>query len=247
MAEIVNLGSLYLNGQPKDLGVEYNGEVLSFGNTIPGKTIPFVKWGKLLVASQCICTNISWDELNKAGYIFGWPVKIDGAPYLCRSLKVGEERDVPNEWDSILDDLGEDDGLWHWSDGYFWGQETSRHLTSFRAVRGWESARYWNYYAVTARSVDVGFRPVLEPLPPAPMISGSLIGAGLKVYGPDADIAGELVEVTDYDLVIELPRVLSSSALNVRRLGSNGSQWAHRDGYRLTIDRSAIIWMEKID
>ena len=93
MAEIVNLGSLYLNGQPIDLGVEYNGEVLSFGNTIPGKTIPFVKWGKLLVASQCVCINIRWDELNKAGYIFGRPVKIDGVPYLCRSLKVGEKKE----------------------------------------------------------------------------------------------------------------------------------------------------------
>ena len=247
MADIVNLGSLYLNGQPKDLGVEYNGEVLSFGNTNSERSIPFVKWGELLVANQCVCVNISWDELNKAGYIFGRPVKIDGVPYLCRSLKVGEESDVPNEWDSILDDLGEDDGLWHWSDGYFWGQETSRHLTSDRAVRGWVSARYWDDITATHRNVYVGFRPVLEPLPPAPLISESLIGAGLKIYGPDVDIAGELVEVTDYDLVIELPRVLSSSALNVRRLGSNGSQWAHRDGYRLTIDRSAIIWMEKID
>ena len=247
MADIVNLGSLYLNGQPKDLGVEYNGEVLSFGNTNSERSIPFVKWGELLVANQCVCVNISWDELNKAGYIFGCPVKIDGTFYLCRSLEVGEEKDVSNEWDSILDDLGEDDGLWHWSEQFFWGQETSKNQASFRAVRGYPSARTWYNLDATDRHVYVGFRPVLEPLPPAPMISGSLIGAGLKVYGPDADIAGELVEVTDYDLVIELPRVLSSSALNVRRLGSNGSQWAHRDGYRLTIDRSAIIWMEKID
>ena len=76
MAEIVNLGSLYLNGQPKDPGVEYSGEVFSFGNTDPERPIPFVRWGELLVASQCVCTNISWDELNKAGYIFGRPVKI---------------------------------------------------------------------------------------------------------------------------------------------------------------------------
>jgi len=174
MAEIIKLGCLQLNRQPKGLGVKYNGEVLSFGDTDPLKAIPFVKWGKLLVASQCVCTNISWDELNKAGYIFGWPVKIDGAPYLCRSLKAGEERDVPNEWDSILDDLGEDDGLWHWSDGYFWGQETSRRFASSRAVRGWSSARYWNYDSATYRYVYVGFRPVLEPLPPEPLVSESL-------------------------------------------------------------------------
>ena len=236
MAEIVNLGSLYLNGQPKSLGVKYNGEVLSFGDTDPERPIPFVKWGELLVASQCVCINISWEQLSMAGYIFGHPVKIDGTPYLCRSLKVGEERDVPNEWDSILDDLGEDDGLWHWSKRFFWGQETSRHLTSLRAVRGHHSARDWSNSSATYRDVRVGFRPVLEPLPPEPMISGALIGAGLKVYGPDADIAGELVEVTDYDLVMA-----PNSGLRLPRK----CQWARRDGKRIIIDRTAIVWMKE--
>ena len=236
MAEIIKLGCLQLNRKPKGLGVKYNGEVLSFGDTDPLKAIPFVKWGKLLVASQCVCTNISWDELNKAGYIFGWPVKIDGAPYLCRSLKAGEERDVPNEWDSILDDLGEDDGLWHWSDGYFWGQETSRRFASSRAVRGWSSARYWNYDSATYRYVYVGFRPVLEPLPPEPLVSDTLIGANLKVYGPDTAIIGQLVEYTDYDLVIEL---------SAQQPSPMERKWAGKDGKHIIIDRSAIVWVQE--
>ena len=200
MAEIVNLGSLYLNGQPKGLEVKYNGEVLSFGNTDSERAIPFVKWGELLVASQCVCSNISWKQLNKAGYILGRPVKIDGVPYLCRSLKVGDENDVPNEWDSILDDLGEDDSLWHWGSGYFWGQEGSKYEASSRAVRGYHSARNWSGSSATRRYVFVGFRPVLEPLPPEPLVSDTLIGANLKVYGPDTAIIGQLVEHTDYDL-----------------------------------------------
>ena len=236
MAEIIKLGCLQLNRQPKGLGVKYNGEVFSFGDTDQLKAIPFVKWGKLLVASQCVCTNISWDELNKAGYIFGWPVKIDGAPYLCRSLKAGEERDVPNEWDSILDDLGEDDGLWHWSDGYFWGQETSRRFASSRAVRGWSSARYWNYDSATYRYVYVGFRPVLEPLPPEPLVSDTLIGANLKVYGPDTAIIGQLVEYTDYDLVIEL---------SAQQPSPMERKWAGKDGKHIIIDRSAIVWVQE--
>ena len=236
MAEIVNLGSLYLNGQPKDLGVEYNGEVLSFGNTIPGKTIPFVKWGELLVASQCVCSNIRWEQLNKAGYILGRPVKIDGVPYLCRSLKVGDENDVPNEWDSILDDLGEDDSLWHWGSGYFWGQETARHHASYRAVRGYHSARYWDYYYAAYRDVDVGFRPVLEPLPPEPLISDALIRADLKVYGSDTAIIGQLVEYTDYDLVM-----VSNADLRLPQQ----CQWARRDGKHIIIDRTAVIWVKE--
>ena len=236
MAEIVNLGSLYLNGQPKDLGVEYNGEVLSFGNTIPGKTIPFVKWGELLVASQCVCSNIRWEQLNKAGYILGRPVKIDGVPYLCRSLKVGDENDVPNEWDSILDDLGEDDSLWHWGSGYFWGQETARHHASHRAVRGYLSARCWNYYTTVYRGALVGFRPVLEPLPPEPLISDALIRADLKVYGSDTAIIGQLVEYTDYDLVM---------APNTELCLPRKCQWVRRDGKRIIIDRAAIVWMKE--
>ena len=238
MAEIIKLGCLQLNRRPKGLGVKYNGEVLSFGDTDPLKAIPFVKWGKLLVASQCVCTNISWDELNKAGYIFGWPVKIDGAPYLCRSLKAGEERDVPNEWDSILDDLGEDDGLWHWSDGYFWGHETSKNQASYRAVRGWVSARFWNGRNATSRYVSVGFRPVLEPLAPEPLISGSLIGATLKLYGPSKAFSGRLEEFSDYDLVIEP---------YAQQLISADCKWVSRDGGRIIIERSAITWIQEVD
>jgi len=238
MAEIIKLGCLQLNRQPKGLGVKYNGEVLSFGDTDPLKAIPFVKWGKLLVASQCVCTNISWDELNKAGYIFGWPVKIDGAPYLCRSLKAGEERDVPNEWDSILDDLGEDDGLWHWSDGYFWGQETSRRFASYRAVRGYSSARRWSLSYAADRRVNVGFRPVLEPLAPASLISGALIGATLKLYGPSKAFSGRLEEFSDYDLVIEP---------SAQQLIPADCKWVSRDGSRIIIDRSAITWIQEVD
>ena len=236
MAEIVNLGSLYLNGQPKDLGVEYNGEVLSFGNTIPGKTIPFVKWGELLVASQCVCSNIRWEQLNKAGYILGRPVKIDGVPYLCRSLKVGDENDVPNEWDSILDDLGEDDNLWHWRGHFFWGQEVSKYEASTRAFRGYSSARFWFSYDATSRYVSVGFRPVLEPLPPEPLISDALIRADLKVYGSDTAIIGQLVEYTDYDLVM-----VSNADLRLPQQ----CQWARRDGKHIIIDRTAVIWVKE--
>ena len=236
MADIVNLGSLYLNGQPKDLGVEYNGEVLSFGNTDSERAIPFVKWGELLVASQCVCSNIRWEQLNKAGYILGRPVKIDGVPYLCRSLKVGDENDVPNEWDSILDDLGEDDSLWHWGSGYFWGQETARHHASDRAVRGSLSARFWNYYTATTRDALVGFRPVLEPLPPEPLISDALIRADLKVYGSDTAIIGQLVEYTDYDLVM-----VSNADLRLPQQ----CQWARRDGKHIIIDRTAVIWVKE--
>ena len=231
-----NFGSLYLNGQPSELKRPSPHMDISLGDTVPGKAIHFVKWKDLWVASEIVCPSASWNDLEKNNYITGWPIRVDGVLYLCRSLKVGEESDVPNEWDSILDDLGEDDGLWHWSDGYFWGQETSRHLTSFRAVRGRHSARYWDSYEAAYWYVNVGFRPVLEPLPPAPLISDSLIGAGLKVCGPNAAIIGQLVEYTDYDLVM---------APNAGLCLPRKCQWARRDGKRIIIDRTAVTWMKE--
>ena len=234
--EIKNFGTVYLDGQPYFPGAESNGRVISFGDTVSEKAIPVVRYKSLWVASQCVCINISWEQLSKAGYIFGCPVKIDGTFYLCRSLKVGEKENVPNEWDSILDDLGEDDNLWHWGSGYFWGQEGSKYEASSRAVRGYHSARDWlNYYA-TYRYVNVGFRPVLEPLPPEPLVSDTLIGANLKVYGPDTAIIGQLVEHTDYDLVMA-----PNAGLRLPRK----CQWARRDGKHIIIDRTAVIWVKE--
>ena len=239
MAEIVNLGSLYLNGQPKDPGVEYNGEVFSFGNTDPERPIPFVRWGELLVASQCVCTNISWDELNKAGYIFGRPVKINGTPYICRSLKVGEMEGAPNEWDAILDDLEESDDLWHWDYIYFWGQENEKNMASNRAVRGYLSARSWGIINATYRNARVGFRPVLEPLPPEPLVSEPLIGANLEIYGQGYMFDGKLVDFSDYDLIISPPGGICSA--------EDKCGWASMVGDNVVIDRSAITWMKEVD
>ena len=234
--EIKNFGSLYLNGQPSELNAVYGGGDISLGDTVPGKAIHFVKWKDLWVASEIICPNASWNDLEKYNFITGWPIRIDGVLYLCRSLKVGEERDVPNEWDSILDELGEDDSLWHWSKQLFWGQEISKKRGSFRAVRGRHSARYWNDLSATTRHVTVGFRPVLEPLAPEPLISDALIRADLKVYGPDTAIIGQLVEYTDYDLVM---------APNTKLSLPRKCRWVRRDGKRIIIDRTAIVWMKE--
>ena len=234
--EVKNFGSLYLNGRPSVLNAKYGGGNISLGDTVPEEAIPFVKWKDLWVAGKAICLNASWDDLNKHNFITGHPIKIDGVPYLCRSLKVGEKENVPNEWDSILDDLGEDDNLWHWGSGYFWGQEGSKYEASNRAVRGYHSARYWDYFNAATRYVLVGFRPVLEPLPPEPLVSDTLIGANLKVYGPDTAIIGQLVEHTDYDLVMA-----PNAGLRLPRK----CQWARRDGKHIIIDQTAVIWMKE--
>lgn len=234
MAEIIRLGSLLLNGNPAHHWSRYKGRSISFGDTTPRGAIPFVKYQKLLVAGEVICHGVPWDALDKQGFITGRPVCIDGTTYLCRSLKVGMKEGVSNEWDAILNDLGEDNSLWHWNEQYFWGQESLKDFPSFRVVRGYHSPRSRDTYSVNGRSLNVGFRPVLEPLPPMPELA---VGGKLKIYGPDKDVSGCLVDFSDYDLIMEPKAGL--------RLPAKCHQWARRDGSHIIIDRTAITWMKE--
>ena len=65
------LGTLYLDGKPANPGAPRSGEQISIGDTVAGKEIPFLPWGKGLVATLPLCNNISWNELNEMGFATG--------------------------------------------------------------------------------------------------------------------------------------------------------------------------------
>ena len=76
---------------------------------------------------------------------------------------------------------------------YSWGQDTSSAAESFRALRGYYSARRLGYFSSSLRLVYLGFRPVLEVLNPGTLGSGGLkvvtldLGGG-KLGGSSEDI-----------------------------------------------------------
>lgn len=185
----------------------------SFGNT-PSDDAKKLQWVKikdgdktLLICDRVILVNVTWNDLNSVGWIFGKEVTIDGAKYKCRSLTGGSNyrggdayaggTPTNNEWDRFVtreevitglpapvsSDL--DNGLtstdlssahnqlWNWMGVYTWCQETYSSNTSYRAVRGYDSARIWNNNTATNSSPYVGFRPVLEILNTDPLISDS--------------------------------------------------------------------------
>jgi len=120
--EKIKLGSLYFDRNPVSVGSKYENQELAIGDTDPQNPISWVKAANgLLVADRTVCTKISWTQIDKMGFIFGKPIKIDGANYLCRSLKVGAEKGIPNEWDDLLDEFGEEDATWNWENIFFWG------------------------------------------------------------------------------------------------------------------------------
>ena len=215
----------------------------SFGNT-PSDDAKKLQWVKikdgdktLLICDRVILVNVTWNDLNSAGWIFGKEVTIDGAKYKCRSLTGGSNyrggdayaggTPTNNEWDRFVtreevitglpapvsSDL--DNGLnstdlssahnqlWNWVGVYTWCQETYSSNTSSRAVRGYDSARYWLSNHATNSYPSVGFRPVLEILNTDPLISDSDRDLGDKnsnftiTYTVDDADSGDVLTATE--------------------------------------------------
>ena len=142
----------------------------------------------LFVADYVVTHTVSWDDLNTKSLIFGKDYVAGGVGYTLRAPSVGSsytgsgnsERGTPqsNEWDTILN---KDSGyIQNWNKMYLWGQDVSSVDASYRAIRGYDSARYWNESTAASSYPNLGFRPVLEVLNADTLGSG-----GLKVVTLD--------------------------------------------------------------
>lgn len=231
MANIIKLGSLFLDGRPVETGMQYvPSQTIEVGEMTPSKEIGWVAVNGLLIADQCLLTNVSWDDLDVQGLVFGKEVTVQGLRFKIRLLKVGSKEDVPNEWDAALDAVGEDDTLWHWDHKFFWGQEPVSGSVSHRAIRGYTSARHWGWSDSSSRHAILGFRPALEPLPTDP--SAIRHSQEALVIGRAGAVAGSLIDATAYDLVIQP---------NADGLIGEVSFAAKMQDGTLAVDRSGII------
>ena len=139
----------------------------------------------LFVADYAVKHTVSWNDLHTEGLIFGKGYAAGGVNYTLRAPSVGSDRTglnesqrgtpQSNEWDKLLD---KNDGYiknWNWMAS--WGQDTRPdNSTPFRAVRGFHSARGWEFNSSSYQNGILGFRPVLEVLNP-----DTLDADGLKV------------------------------------------------------------------
>ena len=142
----------------------------------------------LFIADYAVTNDVSWDALNTADLIFGKNYASGGVDYTLRTPSAGSDctglddskRGVPqsNEWDTMLN---KDSGyIQNWNRMFSWGQDVSSGGASYRAVRGYLSARFWNDKLAANSFPYVGFRPVLEVLNP-----DTLGPDGLKVVTLD--------------------------------------------------------------
>ena len=104
-------------------------------------------------------TNNEWDRfITREEVITGLPAPVSSD--LDTNLNTTDHNSTHNQ-------------LWHWVGVYSWCQETWAENASSRAYRGYDSARYWDNSSSGSRTVNVGFRPVLEVLNTDPLISDS--------------------------------------------------------------------------
>ena len=104
-------------------------------------------------------TNNEWDRfITREEVITGLPAPVSSD--LDTNLNTTDHNSTHNQ-------------LWHWVGVYSWCQETWAENASYRASRGYFSARFWRHYSSGSRDVYVGFRPVLEVLNTDPLISDS--------------------------------------------------------------------------
>ena len=157
----------------------------------------------LFVADYAVTHTISWDDLNTANLIFGKNYASGGVDYTLRAPSVGSNatglgdsdpgEPQSNEWDTMLN---KDSGyIQNWNEMYSWGQDTVSFDASFRAVRGYYSARYWHYINASRSYPDVGFRPVLEVLNPGTMGSDRLKAVTLDLGGGKLGGSSEAIQI----------------------------------------------------
>ena len=189
----------------------------------------------LFVADYAVTHTVSWNGLNDEGLIFGKNYASGGVDYTLRAPSVGSnatgsgdsQRGVPqsNEWDTMLN---KNSGyIKNWNGIYSWGQDTTRYNSSFRAVRGFISARLWGIDNAASSDPNVVFRPVLEILNP-----DTLGSDGLKVVTIDLG-GGKLGNSSeDIQIIVKTGSEFTAPASDglTRPDGNTGSYFMWLDG-----------------
>ncbi|MFQ8837031.1 MAG: S-layer homology domain-containing protein [Oscillospiraceae bacterium] len=187
----------------------------------------------LFIADFAVTHEVSWDNLNAKGLIFGKNYTAGGVSYTLRAPSVGSgrigsaesQRGTPpsNEWDRILD---KNDGyIKNWFGMYSWGQDTLSTSASDRAARGYFPPGGWSSAPASHQDAVAGFRPVLEVLTP-----GSLGSDGLKAVTLDLG-GGKLGDESSIQIIVETGSVFTAPASDglTRPDGNTGNYFMWRD------------------
>ena len=211
----------------------------------------------LFVADYVVTHTVSWNDLDTASLIFGKNYASGGVDYTLRAPSVGSnstgsgdsQRGVPqsNEWDTMLN---KNSGyIQNWNGMYSWGQDVSSGGASYRAVRGYGLARYWDYDYATHSYPYLGFRPVLEVLNSDTLGSGGLKVVTLDLGGGTLGNSSEDIQIivkTGSEFTAPasdgLTRPDGDAGSFFMWLGSNGKFYAPGDSVPAEVTKLTAQW-----
>lgn len=239
MAELVEFGSLYVDGRLKvpDVSYLYEGGKITIEDTSPGRALSWFRAAGLLWADRNIVCKISWEQLRELNLLYGVPVKIDGGTYILRCPKGGSSTidTDSSEWDMAMVELGADTMFMNWANQFSWSQEqvVGPDMSS-AVVRGFHGKQYWAYYDVSKREEEIGFRPVLELIKEEIVDPVDNLGRDIKIWGLQCDaLEGELLAADEYDLVLKTSSPLPQNC-----------SWAIPSaGNNVIVNRSGLVLM----
>ena len=187
------------------------------------------------MADYVVTNDVSWDTLNTANLIFGKDYASGGVGYTLRAPSCGSgftgsgnsERGTPqsNEWDAVLN---KNSGyIQNWNKIYLWGQDTVSGNASYRARRGYSSARYWYSNSATHSYAFCGFRPVLEVPNPGTLGADGLKAVTLNLGGGKLGGSSDAIHI-----IVKNGSEFTAPASNglTRPDGNTGSYFMWLDG-----------------
>ena len=191
----------------------------------------------LFIADHILTTDVSYDTLNAADYIFGNSCTVNDVDYTLRAPTIGNtyasssSQGIPenNEWNQILfKDSGFIKNLLlatpSWSEIWAWGQDTNTSGSIIRSVR---SGHNQLGGAPTRFDTHVGYRPVLEL--PTDLAADSLKTVALALGGGKLGNSSE-----DIQIIVKTGSAFTAPASDglTRSDGNNGSyfMWLGSDG-----------------
>lgn len=175
----VNDGSKKLLIADRVLCVDVSWNTLHSQNLILGKTIT-IDGQQYLVRSLTGGSNYRNGDI----YLGGTPTSNEWDRFITNEANIsGLPSPVASDLDSSLNSIDKNSAhnqFWNWMGVYSWTQETYVSDGSSRSCRGYYSARFWSYGSATNVYSIIGWRPVLEVLNSAPVISGTDSNLGNK-------------------------------------------------------------------
>lgn len=240
MSNAIKFGTLYMGGKaigPRVRQYDYRRKVsVDIGDTVPGKEIRWVPVDGILVADRCLLTKISRLDLDDNGFgeQSGKKVIVDGKPALCRLLRTEVFSPLGNELDAWQKAVASDPAVWHKDPYNFWALEKGTYNDIGVSFTPENPPRNFEKIPIERRSEDLGFRPALEFLIPDEELNEAMIGTTVTVYiGPNWT-KGQIIEVTDYDLILrdQCGRIVPNTGLDqyVRSIPAGRAKIICREG-----------------